>query len=199
MKHGIATASLLVALAISTQLSAQTQPANTHGEAKLIEFDAPGAATESTPACAPICGTFVAANNNWGEIAGYYRDKSNVLHGFFRRTDGHFDSFEAPGAGKDSSQGTAPSALNDLGMIAGSFNDSNLIGHAFIRHADGTFTVFEAPGAGTGANQGTYATSINLDGDTAGNFNGTDNVGHGFLRYRDGEMTIVDPPGSRIH
>jgi hypothetical protein len=53
-------------------------------EARLVEFNAPGAATVSSPACAPNCGTVAFYNNDLGVIVGFYTDRNIVPHGFLR-------------------------------------------------------------------------------------------------------------------
>src|SRR5271170_7190220 len=100
MKSRIVSLSLAAALAISVSMSMQGQedrPREVH-QPRLIEFDAPGAATVSSPACAPACGTFAYANNDLGMIVGYYTDANVVPHGFLRTPEGRFVSFDAPGA-----------------------------------------------------------------------------------------------------
>jgi hypothetical protein len=143
-----------------------------HGMAQstLTQFDAPGAATISSPACAPDCGTFAFANNALGVTAGYYTDTNIVPHGLLRTPDGRIASFDAPGAGLGYglNQGTVAYAINDLGVIAGLFEDASYVFHGFVRDPDGSFTTFDAPGAGTGTNQGTLAFNINPEGTTAG-------------------------------
>src|SRR5215471_10336910 len=68
-------------------------------EARLVEFDAPNAATVSSSACAPNCGTVAYDNNDLGEIVGYYTDRNIVPHGLLRLPNGQIISFDAPGAG----------------------------------------------------------------------------------------------------
>ena len=51
-------------------------------------------------------GTIPVAINNEGIIAGYYYDENYVAHGFVRRLDGTFNTFDAPGAGTGLYQGT---------------------------------------------------------------------------------------------
>jgi len=68
-------------------------------EARLVEFDAPGAATVSSPVCAPFCGTVAYDNNDLGVTVGFYTDTNIVPHGFLRFPNGHITSFDAAGAG----------------------------------------------------------------------------------------------------
>jgi hypothetical protein len=101
----------------------------------ITVIDAPGAVTVSSPACAPFCGTTVQANNDLGDIVGYYTDANIVPHGFLRHADGKFISFGAPGAGLGAGfdQGTVAYSINDLGVIAGEFQDPGNVFHAFVR------------------------------------------------------------------
>lgn len=190
----------LVAALVAPRLSlAQEAPARHDWyQPRLIEFDAPGAATAVSPLCGTGCGTVAYANNDWGETVGYYTDPNVVPHGFLRTANGRFISFDAPGAGLGAglNQGTAAFAINDFGAIVGQYQDSNYVYHSFIRNWNGSFTTFDAPGAGSGANQGTLAWSINQLGDTAGSYIDKNNAYHGFVRSRSGAMTSFDPAGS---
>ena len=183
----VAIAALLAASV--TNLSAQ----------KLIEFDPPGASTAAAQICMPYyCGTFSYANNDLGVIVGTYMDSNIVSHGFLRLPNGHFISFNAPGAGLGAGlfQGTVASAINNLGAVAGYVQDPNNVYHAFIRHPGGSFTSFDAPGAGSGANQGTLALKINLWGEVAGYYLDANNAFHGFVRSPNGKITSFDRPGA---
>jgi hypothetical protein len=86
----VPAATILIALAISTAISAQT----------IITFDAPGAGT------GPNQGTYALDINPFGTIIGFSRDASDVRHGFIRSQDGSFIIFDAPGAGTAPGQGT---------------------------------------------------------------------------------------------
>src|SRR5438046_8341678 len=81
----VPAATILVALAISTSISAQT----------VTTFDAPGAGT------GPLQGTYATNIAPSGPIIGFSRDANNVRHGFVRSQDGTFTIFDAPGAGTD--------------------------------------------------------------------------------------------------
>jgi hypothetical protein len=183
----------LTLLAASAALAQPNKPS-------LIVIDAPGAGTVSSPACAPFCGTTAYAMNDLGDVVGSYTDVNVVPHGFLRRADGQYISFDAPGAGLGYglNEGTFAYSINDLGVIAGEFEDSNTIYHGFIRDAYGFLTRFDAPGAGTQPNQGqgTYALSINLEGATTGYYVDGNGVYHGFARSPSGAIKSFDPPGS---
>jgi len=103
-------------------------------------------------------------------------------------------TFNAPGAGTGSGQGTFPLAINPAGTITGFYADASNVYHGFLRAPDGTITAFEAPGAGTF--QGTLAYSINPGGAITGLYVDASNVDHGFLRARDGTFTTFDAPGA---
>src|SRR5271169_3178033 len=79
-------------------LAALTTSVPSFGQ-ELIEFDAPGAGTVSSPECAPYCGTIPNGINDLGVIVGYYTDANIVPHGFLRTPGGKIVSFDAPGAG----------------------------------------------------------------------------------------------------
>lgn len=168
MKVRMAAASLMAKSVIAVPLLARAQ----QNHAKLFEFDPPGATTVNSPLCDPYCGTFVYANNDLGEVAGFHTDSEVVRHGFLRTPDGRFVSFDAPraGLGAGMNQGIVANGINDLGVIVGYIEDSGYTYHSFIRYPNGRFISFDASGAGTGEYQGTAAWSINLEGATAGVF-----------------------------
>jgi hypothetical protein len=167
-------------------------------EPEIIEFDAPGSGAVSSPVCAPSCGTQPYAVSDRGVIVGFYTDTNIVPHGFLRAPDGHFTSFDAPGAGLGYglNQGTAAYSINERGVIAGQFEDSSYVFHGFVRYPDGSFATFDAPGAGTGAGQGTLGEGINPAGEISGFYIDANNVAHGFLRTPDGTITSFDAPGA---
>ena len=191
MRFSIAALFAIAALALTIPLPAQ------NGRAPL-GFDAPGAATVSSPQCAPDCGTIAFANNAEGAIVGYYTDADVVPHAFLRAPNGHIVPFDAPGAGLGTKldQGTVAYSINDWGLIAGQFQDSSYIFHGFVRYPDGSFSTFEVQDAGTGAFQGTQAFDVNLEGTTAGIYVDGNNMQHGFVRSSYGEIKTFDPPGS---
>src|SRR5205809_3376294 len=129
----VPAATILVALAISIPLSAQT----------ITTFDAPGAGTSA------FQGTVATNINPSGTIIGFTRDANNVRPGFVRSQDGSFTIFDAPGAGTAAFQGTRAYAANPSGTVTGWFNDSNGAIHGYVRSNQGAITVFDAPGAGT--------------------------------------------------
>jgi hypothetical protein len=147
---------------------------------RLTTFDAPGAGTGSNQGTGcPGCNIGV---NFWGAIAGSYTDTNNVFHGFLRKPEGTFITFEATGAGTGSFQGTGcfsdcPVGLNDLGVITGSYFDSNNVQHGYLRTPEGTFVTIDPQGS-----VGTQPESINDSGAIVGYYIDANNVFHGFLR-----------------
>ena len=114
-------------------------------------------------------------------------------------------TFDAPGAGTGSGQGTGCFAytdcsvlINNFGAITGYYLDANNVYHGFLRGPEGTFTNFEAPGADTTPNDfnGTLPNAINDAGAITGVYDDVNSVSHGFLRSPEGAFTTFDPPGS---
>src|ERR1700681_3545298 len=96
---------------------------------------------------------------------------------------GTFVLVDAPGAGKDSGQGTTPRDINENGEITGFYKDADSMLHGFVRHKDGTYATFDAPGASKGPGLGTSPQSINSGGDVVGFYvTNPDAVRHGFVR-----------------
>jgi hypothetical protein len=145
--------------------------------------------------------------NAFGIIAGGFEDNSGnfVHHGFVRNAEGKLKTFDVPGAGIGSYQGTGcpgcALGLNQLGAIAGIYSDANSVNHGFLRSPDGKFTTFDAPGAGTGSYQGTGCpsdcpVSLNDWGAITGIYIDANFVYHGYLRSPEGKFATVDPLGS---
>jgi hypothetical protein len=116
-----------------------------------------------------------------------------------------FVTFDAPGAGQASGQGTGCFAytgcsviINNGGAVTGYFLAANNVFYGFVRGPEGKFTSFEAPGADTtpGNFNGTNPNAINDAGAIAGVYYDVHSVAHGFLRSPEGEVTTFDPPGS---
>src|SRR5215813_13563876 len=179
----VPAAIILVALAISIPLSAQT----------ITTFDAPGAGM------GPNQGTYALCIDPSGTIIGFSRDASDVRHGFIRSQDGSFTIFDAPGAGTAAGQGTRAYSINPSGTITGFFSDSANTAHGYVRSNQGVFTAFDAPGAGTGPGQGTFPLNspqlINQNGAITGYYVDSAVVRHGFVRDENGVITTFDAPG----
>src|SRR5664279_2862525 len=126
-------------------------------EARIITFDAPGADTKP----GDYNGTYPGCINAWGAVTGSYQDANSTYHGFLRKPNGEFITFDAPGADSSPFNGTSPTSINDLGAIAGSYVDASGISHGFLRSREGKFTKFDGPGAG---GYGSFPLAINLEG-----------------------------------
>jgi hypothetical protein len=130
--------------------------------------------------------------NQEGAIAGNYTDASGVSHCFLRSPGGTFTTFNAPGAGTNSGQGTFTAgtiALNLTYAITGVYLDAGNAFHGYVRAPDGTI-------AGTSSGQGTSSESINLEEAITGQYIDSSGVNHGFLRTPFGAITTFDAPGA---
>lgn len=110
----------------------------------------------------------------------------------------HIVTFDAPGAGTGSGQGTFAFVINPAGAIEGEYLDASNVYHGFLRSPHGTITTFDAPGAGTGASQGTQPFSMNPRGAITGYYTDASGLSHGFVRAPDGDFTTFDAPGAAI-
>ena len=153
-------------------------------EARIITFDAPGAGTVANN----FNGTFAAAINALGTVAGYYNDSNVVSHCFIRTADGKITTFDVPGADINPADaaGSIIYAINAFGSTAGIYVDSSFVSHGFLRSPDGKFTTFDAPGAG---GFGTTPLAINLEGAIVGYYTDSNYSFHAFLRSPDGKFT----------
>jgi hypothetical protein len=88
----VPAATILIALAISIPISAQT----------ITTFDAPGAGTGLRQ------GTYALCINPSGTIIGFVRGANEVRHGFIRAQDGSFTIFDAPGRAREPARGREP-------------------------------------------------------------------------------------------
>lgn len=139
-------------------------------------------------------GASASGINDWGTVAGGYRDNSgnNVARAYLRLRDGTLTTFEAPGAGDGYFEGSGGSyawfgvtvGLNNLGVTAATLEDNNNVFHGYIRSPQGTFVTFDAPGASLtpGGFAGTVPDSINDLGVVTGFYIDANYVPHGFLR-----------------
>jgi hypothetical protein len=101
-----------------------------------------------------------------------------------------FTTFDAPGAGTGSSQGTYPFAINPEGAITGLYVDASNMYHGFLRDRDGTLTAFDPNGSIF-----TSPSGINLEGTITGSYCYEGYVVcPGFVRDRDGTFTTFDVP-----
>jgi hypothetical protein len=94
-------------------------------------------------------------------------------------------SFDAPGAGTSSGQGTDAGAINESGQITGTLVDSNWLSHGFLRNSDSTVVTFDPSGDGT-----TQPIGINASGQVTGTFQPTGGGNYvGFIRNQAGSVT----------
>lgn len=151
-----------------------------HPDGTLVPFDVPGAGTGTDQGTG--CPGCASGLNQWGAIAGTYTDRNNVHHGFLRSPNGKFTTFDAPGAGTDSYEGTGcrddcPVSLNDRGAIMGSYIDSNFVLHGYLRTPDGKILTVDPLGS-----LFTWSSSMNDSGAITGYYLDANGVYHGFLR-----------------
>ena len=149
-------------------------------EGKLTTYDVPGAGTGlyQGTGC-PGCNLGL---NLSGVIAGSYIDGNNVQHGFLRSREGKFTTFDAPGAGTGSQQGTGcssdcPTSLNDHDQITGIYIDANNVFHGYLRSQDGKIVTVDPAGSIF-----TFSSVINDFGAITGYYVDTNDVYHGFVR-----------------
>jgi hypothetical protein len=157
----------------------------------ITTYDAPGAGTGSGQGTST---SVIDCINPMGAIEGESVDANNVMHGYVRAPDGAITTFDAPGTGTGSFQGTFPMGISPAGAALGLYLDTSNVNHGFVRSEDGAITTFEAPGAGAGSGQGTLGLSINPAGVVAGVYIDANSVTHGFLRHPDGAFTTIDVP-----
>jgi hypothetical protein len=174
-------------------------------DGKFTTWIGPGACTgNGSDGC---FGSGASNINAFGISVGGYEDNSVnfVHHSFVRTPDGKLKTFDVPGAGTGSYQGTGcPGCylgLNQLGAVAGIYSDANSVNHGFLRSPNGKFTKFDAPGAGTDSYEGTgcYSdcpVSLNDWGAITGIYIDANFVYHGYLRSPEGKIVTVDPVGS---
>jgi|ERR1700678_2735887 len=105
-------------------------------------------------------------------------------------------TFDAPGAGTATFQGTLAVMVSDSGETIGPFVNANNVYHGFIRSADGEFRIIDAPGAGRGYLQGTQPNGVASDGKVVGYFYDANYVYHGFLREPSGRIITINAPNA---
>ena len=152
----------------------------------ITTFDAPDAGTASGQ------GTYTTAADGLspaGAIAGWYLDANNVNHGYLRAPDGTISTFDVPGAGTGTYQGTTVNGINELAEIPGTYFDANNVPHGYLRYADGKFITFDVPGA-----TGTFGNNINAFGAINGTYSDANGASHGFVRGPGGAIIVFDAP-----
>ena len=101
-----------------------------------------------------------------------------------------FISFDAPGAGTGSGQGTYPTAIARHGWIGGTLIDGANVPHGFLRSRNGSFISADPPHS-----LQAYVSSVNVRGQVVGSFLDTGRNTHGFLRDYNGKYTQLDAIG----
>ena len=118
-------------------------------------------------------GTYATSINARGDIVGFYNDDvppgrfGSPSHGFVRRADGRFISFDYPG-----SERTFAHGINDSGVIVGAYMDSEGLTHGFMRTADDVFVELRHPRA-----LETFAYGINNRGQVVGHWRARSSAG----------------------
>lgn len=105
---------------------------------RIVTFQAPGAGTGPSQGTGAYIYTGQTGGlNDSGAATATYLDANNVFHGYLRRPDGRFITFDAPGADltPDDFNGTFPNSISDLGVITGWYWDSNFVAHGFVFRA----------------------------------------------------------------
>ena len=132
--------------------------------------------------------TVATGINTLGEVVGFYyratRDGSHS-HGFLRRGDGSYLSFDPPG-----SRDTYAHSVNDSGVVVGAYVDELRTTQGFVRQPDGSFAIIRHPGAAS-----TTPTAINNRGEVAGHFLAPGVGNRGFLLHSDGSFVTLQPDG----
>jgi hypothetical protein len=149
-------------------------------DGKLKTFDVPDAGKGSYQGTG--CSGCALGLNQLGAIAGIYSDANSVNHGYLRNPRGEITTFDAPGAGTDSYEGTGcfsdcPVMLNDLGAIAGIYIDTNFVYHGFLRSPDGKFATVDPTDSVF-----TWPSGLNDFGAITGYYYDANSVAHGFIR-----------------
>jgi len=158
---------LVFALMLATLTGfAQVPPA---GNFRFQNVDVPGA---------PF--TLAGGINNLGQIAGFFRDSSGVVHGYVQDND-DIREITFPNARK-----TFPAAINIAGTVAGSYSDGKTF-HGFILE-HGAFTSIDFPGAIL-----TTIVDLNDRGDVVGVYEDAAFGLHGFIQDKNGLASIDDP------
>jgi hypothetical protein len=165
-------------------------------------WSGPGAC-DATPATGCF-GTGAFSINDFGTVAADYEDNSGnfVDHGLLRSPRGKFTTFEAPGSGSSSYQGTGSPgssvSVNQFGAVAGYYIDAGNVVHGYLRSPWGDITTFDVPGEGPQGIGCFNDCSMGLNdwGSITGYYLDANNVYHGFVRSLWGKVTTFDAPGA---
>ncbi len=163
-------------------------------------FEAPGAGTADIGANCFVpqtCqGTYAFSNNAFGVIAGFYRDSSNVIHGYVTAPPyTTFTTLNEPDAGTGANQGTFATNVNLEGDIAGNYTDASGVSHGFVTAPPyTTFTSFDPPGSVFTLTA--EVLGINLEGAVTGTYFDASGVLHGYVRAANGTITEFNVMGA---
>lgn len=158
----------------------------------------------------PATGCFGSAAfsiNIFGTTSSGFEDDSGnfVDHGLLRSADGRLTTFDVPGAGSGSYQGSGcpgcSRPLNVFGVNAGFFIDGNNVVHGYLRSPTGKYTKFDVPGEGP-QGLGCFADcsmGLNDLGAITGSYLDKNNVFHGYIRSPDGKFVTFDAPGADMN
>ncbi len=163
-------------------------------------FEAPGAGTADIGANCFVpqtCqGTYAFSNNAFGAIVGFYRDSSDVIHGYVTappyRT---FTTLNEPDAGTSANQGTSATSINLEGEISGNYTDASGVSHGFVTAPPyTTFTSFDP--AGSVFTLPAEVLGINVEGALTGTYFDASGMLHGYLRAANGTFTEYNVTGA---
>jgi probable HAF family extracellular repeat protein len=129
--------------------------------------------TFNVPGDAIPLGTVAFGINDIGDVVGNYVSASDGnRHGFLRRSNGVFTTFDVRGAVVTNAEG-----INNAGTIVGSYIDEKDLFHGFVLK-NGIFTnPVDAPNS----SGDTEINSINAKGQIVGLYFDSDGVEHGFI------------------
>jgi hypothetical protein len=123
-------------------------------------------------------------------VVAVFAGLSSLSPAVSAQTPSQFISFNAPGAGTSSGQGTFPDAINRQGWIGGTVILSSNFKQGFLREPNGSFLSVLPPGAAQ-----SFLMAVNSSHESAGFFYGT-RATYGFLRDAAGNFTQLGVAGS---
>jgi hypothetical protein len=171
----------------------------------IITIDAPGAGVSQGQ------GTGAAAIDASGAITGSFYDSNFACHGYVRKPDGAYITFDTPLGQHGIVTCPRPASINAAGVITGvefdpSFGCSNWPdttggcggSHGFVRHPNGAMIVFDGPIDPSRSNPGTDPAYINAHGAVVGRYWIADqgSASASFLRSAGGTFITFDAPGT---
>jgi hypothetical protein len=127
--------------------------------------------------------------NDRGQVAGFYVDQANAVHGFV------WDHGEVTTIDHPRAEATFPFGINNRGDTVGVYYLADGSFHGFLRTPRGSFTTIDAPGA----ELGTQVASINDHGEMVGVAVHADFSTDGFYRSRWGRFRSIQAPGAATY